>query len=267
MASSAAWQKIFSEYKIQDHDFKTKPFYLSASQIKLATQSFNNVAEREVRILCKQDKRSDRPKVLSDNDLFILPVKNGHYALVKGEGYLDIPEIISEPIIYDSKLDFHLDTAVIGNSEMQHLDMAYASSIIRTFMDDPSLVLTIRGRKYTPEFNFTVGEQLVNVSSVQTEVDAGYEGREKVVLVEAKSSGSHDTIIRQLYYPFKQWQLSTKKKVYTLFFERDLKDDTYKIWQFSFSDENDYNSIKLTKSARYKLAHKTFTEKQSIGSV
>ncbi len=34
---------------------------------------------------------------------------------------------------------------------MQHLDFAYASSLIRTFMEDDTLVLTIRGRKYTPE--------------------------------------------------------------------------------------------------------------------
>lgn len=70
---------------------------------------------------------------------------------------------------------------------MQHLDFAYASSLIRTFMNDPSLVLTIRGRKYTPEFYFYVNDQKINVSSVQTEIDAGYEGEKKIVLVEAKN--------------------------------------------------------------------------------
>jgi hypothetical protein len=69
---------------------------------------------------------------------------------------------------------------------MQHLDYAYAASLIRTFTEDPSLVLTIRGRKYTPEFEFYVGKQPIKVSSVQTEVDAGYEGKNQVVLVEAK---------------------------------------------------------------------------------
>ena len=54
----------------------------------------------------------------------------------------------------------NLEQAIIGNSEMQHLYFAYASSLIRTFMDDESLVLTIRGRKYTPEFSFKVGNNL-----------------------------------------------------------------------------------------------------------
>src|SRR5436190_16365788 len=174
MASSRAWKKIFDEYDVLNHDFSKGPFYVSASQIKKATRTFQNTVEREVRTLCKQDSRSDKPKVFSSAGIFILPVKNGKYALVKGEGYIDIPEITSKPIEYNSKLQFHLDTAIIGDSEMQHVDMAYASSIIRTFMNDPTLVLTIRGRKYTPAFDFHVKGQQVKVMGVQTEVDAGY---------------------------------------------------------------------------------------------
>ncbi|MEK7501830.1 MAG: hypothetical protein AAB629_02810 [Patescibacteria group bacterium] len=133
---------------------------------------------------------------------------------------------------------------------MQHLDFAYASSLIRTFVDDNSLVLTIRGRKYTPRFDFFVGENKIESGSVQTEVDARYEGKDKVVLVEAKNGKSKNVIIRQLYYPFRQWQEHTKKKVYTLFFEKD-KDNVYSIWQFQFINPMDYNSIKLIKSGKF----------------
>jgi hypothetical protein len=264
MASSKAWAKIFKDYNIDGHDFSVAPFYISNKEIKAATRQFSETGEREVRILCKQDTRADRPDCFRRNNLFILPVKNGKYAIVQGEGYIDLPEIKSEPILYESKLDFFLDTAVIGNSEMQHLDMAYASSIIRTFMEDPTLVLTIRGRKYTPGFKFHVNGQNVDVVSVQTEVDAGYEGKDKVVLVEAKSSHTKDSIIRQMFYPFRQWQMSTSKKIYTLFFERDLNNDTYNIWQFAFKDESDYNSIYLVKSSRYKMNQQFYEEKQTI---
>ena len=91
--------------------------------------------------------------------MVLLPVKNGEYAIVKGEGFVDIPEIKGEAEVYNTKLGFDLDTSKIGNSEMQHLDFAYASSLIRTFMDDPTLVLTIRGRKRTPEFDFKIDKQ------------------------------------------------------------------------------------------------------------
>ncbi len=251
MAKNNSWDKIFKDHKILGHDFSKSPFYLSASQIKNSVQDFKSTGEKEVRILCKIDSREDVPEVMSKNGLFLLPVKNGDYVIVKGEGYVDIPEITGKAEEYKKKLDFDLDTSKIGNSEMQHLDFAYASSLIRTFMNDPSLVLTIRGRKYTPKFEFKVGKNKINVESVQTEIDAGYEGKDKVVLIEAKNSQTKDTIIRQLYYPFRQWSEHTKKEVFLLFFEK--RGSEYLIWQYKFEDKMNYNSIKLVRSKKYKI--------------
>lgn len=163
------WQSIFDTYKIHEHDFSQSPFVLSAGQIKKATAHFTSTTEREVRVLCKQDTRESRPQVFVDNNLFILLIKNGIYSILQGEGYIDIPEITTANI-YKSKLDFELETSQIGNSEMQHLDFAYASSLVRSFLEDESLVLTIRGRKYTPKFEFYAGQhkQLITTESVQT---------------------------------------------------------------------------------------------------
>lgn len=246
-----SWEKIFFDYQIDKHNFNESPFEISAEMIKKACQNFKKTGEKEVRILCKQDTREHRPKIFKEKGLFLLPIKNGEYLIIKGEGYVDIPDIQKTEIIYSSKLDFQLDTINVGDSEMQHLDFAYASSLIRTFMDDKSLVLTIRGRKYTPKFSLRVGKSTLNVESVQTEVDAGYEGKDKIVLIEAKNNNSTNTIIRQLYYPFRQWKSYTKKNVFTLFFQK--QGEFYYIWQFGFEDENDYNSIKLIKSGKYKI--------------
>ncbi|MDD3072246.1 MAG: hypothetical protein PHS16_03195 [Candidatus Colwellbacteria bacterium] len=256
MANSKSWKKIFNDYKILEHDFNKLPFSLSATQIKRSCQRFKETGEKEVRILCKQDSREDRPDIFIKNNLFLLPVKNGYYNIIKGEGYFDIPEIKNEEVVYSSKLDFQLDTTKIGDSEMQHLDYAYASSLIRTFTEDSSLVLTIRGRKYTPEFEFYVGKQLIKVSSVQTEVDAGYEGKKQIVLVEAKNFSATNVIIRQLYYPYRQWQERTNKKVLTLFFDKARGADVYSIWQFEFTDSKNYNSIKLVKSGKFRIKEK-----------
>jgi hypothetical protein len=253
MANSKSWEKIFNDYKILDHDFSKSAFPLSASQIKRACQQFEETSEKEVRILCKQDSRRHRPAIFQEHNLFLLPVKNGYYNIIKGEGYVDIPEIKKEVEFYSSKLDFQLDTSKIGDSEMQHLDYAYAASLIRTFMDDPSLVLTIRGRKYTPDFEFLVGKQVIKVSGVQTEIDAGYEGKDQVVLVEAKNFSATNVIIRQLYYPFRQWQEHTRKKVVTLFFNKDHGEGVYSIWQFEFEDPKNYDSIKLVKSGKFRI--------------
>ena len=259
MANSESWEKIFKDYKILEHDFNNGPFLLTSGMIKTSCQNFTRTTEKEVRILCKQDSKEDQPKIMRKNNLFLLPIKNGVYNIIKGKGYFEIPEISKKPIEYDSKIDFKLDTSIVGNSEMQHLDFAYASSIIRTFMKDETLVLTIRGRKYTPSFNFNVNKQEIKVRSVQTEVDAGYEGKNKVVLVEAKNSNTKNTIIRQLFYPFKQWKTYTNKEIHLLFFEK--REEKYLIWEYKFEDEFNYNSIKLVREERYFLRKNHTNEK------
>lgn len=247
----ASWNAIFQAYGIGAHNFDAGPFPLAANQIKAACQHFQRTSQKEVRILCKQDSRESRPQDFRERGLFILPVKNGDYLIVKGEGYVDVPLIQSPLLEYRSEFPFELETSHVGDSEMQHLDRAYALSLIRYFTGDDSLVLTIRGRKYTPPFSFIVGEFEIATQGVQTEVDAGYEGKDSVVLVEAKSGNASNTIIRQLYYPFRQWQQHTAKPVSTLFFQRN--GDEYHFWHFDFRDSNDYNSIRLLNSARYRI--------------
>lgn len=258
MASNTSWNRIFEYTGMLNHDFDNAPYELTAEQIKQACQSFTKTAEKEVRILCKQDERDSRPQLFKDKGLFILPKHNGSYYVLKGEGYIDVPDINTPIIDYHKKLDFELLSSKIGDSEMQHLDYAYANSLIRTFMDDESLVLTIRGRKYTPSFTCQVNNFVLKISSVQTEVDAGYEGKDKIVLIEAKNAGNTNTIIRQLYFPYRQWQDQTGKTVFPLFFEKRIIDNeqVYYIWQFEFREKENYNSIHLVKSARYRILPK-----------
>ncbi|GAB4129778.1 MAG: hypothetical protein Fur0027_14920 [Raineya sp.] len=111
------WQSIFDTYNIHEHDFSKSPFVLTAEQIKKATAHFRSTTEREVRVLCKQGTRESRPQVFVDNNLFILPIKNGIYTILQGEGYIDIPEITTDANIYKSELDFELETSPIGNSD------------------------------------------------------------------------------------------------------------------------------------------------------
>lgn len=252
-----SWNKIFQDYKILNHDFKSSYFLITAKQIKKSIQNFYKTTGKEVRILCMQTKREDMPQIMKDNNLFILSIKNSHndtkYAIVKGEGYIDIPEITGQPIPYDSKLEFELTTSKVGDSEMQHIDYAFAVSIIRTFVNDDSLNITIRGRKYTPKFSFNVGDTRIDAQSVQTEVDAGYEGRNQIILLEAKNVKTKNTLIRQLYYPFRQWSSKENnprnKKVRNVFFEKREKE--YWLWEYEFTDINDYNSIQLVQSKKY----------------
>ncbi len=255
MSRDTAWQKIFEYHRMDKHDFDSSPYELPNSKIKEVSRYFNTTSDREVRVLCKMDTRESRPQVFKDRALFLLPTTNSSYVIVKGEGYIDIPSIEKTTEIYTSKLDYSLDTSSVGDSEMQHVDFAYASSLIRTALQDESLVLTIRGRKYTPTFSFRVGQSEIKVASVQTEVDAGYEGRTQVVLVEAKPAGVSNTIIRQLFYPYRQWQHFTKKQIVPFFFSKVANE--YSMWRFEFTDPQDYNSIKLVDAQKFVIRSNT----------
>ena len=152
--NNKSWEKIYNDLMIKNNNFNNSPFIITVNQIKVCVKDFDKTSQKEVRVLCKQDSRDERPDIFIENNLFILPIKNGEYIICKGEGYIDIPEINSQVLEYKSQLDFELKSSKIGNSEMQHLDFAYASSLIRSFLQDNSLVLSIRGRKYTPQFRY-----------------------------------------------------------------------------------------------------------------
>ena len=69
----------------------------------------------------------------------------------------------------------------------------------------------------------------------------------KLKLMQIMNSNTEDVIIRQLFYPFKQWKAYTNKKISLVFFEKRGKE--FCLWEYAFEDENNYNSIKLI---RYK---------------
>ncbi len=65
-ANSNSWKKIFDKYDIHKHSFDKEPFSISAEQIKTACQDFINTGAKEVRILCTQTRREDRPDIFNE---------------------------------------------------------------------------------------------------------------------------------------------------------------------------------------------------------
>lgn len=219
-----------------------------SSQIKQIT---NN---REPRVLCKFDHRENLAPILKKRGLFVLPTKNGEYVLVKGEGFHDLEGITRIPIIsYEPNLPFPLKSALDGDSEGQQLEYVIATGLLEKFVDKGRLITTIRGRKYTKPFWFMFGGQKIETESVQIEADSGLEGKKEIIIVEAKFGKPNNFVIRQLYYPYRHWNIVTKKDVIPVFFVYDSTNETYCFWEYEFIDKNDYNSIRLVKSARYKI--------------
>lgn len=249
--SDKGWNAIFEFYDIHDHDFTQSPFYITATQIKHATKQFTATRDREPRLLCKHDTREARPQVFKDKNLFLLPVKNGEYAILQGEGYVDIPPITSDPEKYVSILDFELKTANVGNSEMQHVDYAYAASLIRSVMDDDSLVLTIRGRKYTPAFEFKVGSTTLKTKSVQTNVNTIYEGINEIILVKTIFPFTDHISAFSLFSAYQLLLNITEKPIKLILLEKIGR--CFGLWQMIFDERNNLSSCRIEPLSRWSL--------------
>lgn len=216
---------------------------LSATEIKARTGL-------EPRLMAKFDHRDQLPPALRRRGLYLLPVRNGEYALIRGEGYHTL-EPCPRPEDFPSRVEFSLRTLDQGLSESQFLDLAYNSGMLSRFTGVPSLYPTIRGRKRSPRFAFRAAGVDLEVEGVQVEVDAGYEGPSDVILLEAKIGDPADFHMRQLYYPFRFWSCLTEKRVRVVFFT--YEDGVYRLREYRFDPPEVYRAPVLVKAAAYRL--------------
>ncbi|MCA9793021.1 MAG: hypothetical protein KC910_14535 [Candidatus Eremiobacteraeota bacterium] len=231
-----AWQELLSG---------PPPIYLSAAEIKARTGL-------EPRLMAKFDHSNQLPEGLARQGMFVLPVRNGHYVVLRGQGYHRL-EPCPSPIEFPSRAEFALKTSERGQSEMQYLDLAYNSGILSHFLEEPTLYPTIRGRKRSPRFELSVAGQSLTVEGVQVEVDAGYEGPQMVAVFEAKLGEPEDFHLRQLYYPFRFWSQLTDKPVRPVFFTYCPEQAIYRLREYRFEPPQVYQSPMLVRAAAYRL--------------
>ncbi|HZI32443.1 MAG TPA: hypothetical protein VFF11_08875, partial [Candidatus Binatia bacterium] len=203
MPFEAAWEKLVAERVDTRRDF-----------VCLTKADIESVTGNELRLMAKMDSSTDVPAALRRHGYFILPVKNGEYVLVRGNGFHALENLPDPPTVFRPQLDFDLMTLSVGNSEMQHLDYCFNVGLFEHFAEVMGLRQTIRGRKRMPAIEFSIGRlgPILVKAGVQVEVDSGCEGRNDVVLVEAKSERPPDFIVRQLFYPYRKWRREIPQK-------------------------------------------------------
>ena len=232
-----AWEKIPLEGELQ---------LITADEVR-------NYSGKEPRLMMKFDHSSVLPPALRETGRFILPLKNGLYAIIKGEGY-HCPEWCGEILTFNRQTHFELKTTSTGLSEMQHLDIAFNTGLLAHFLEEPILYPTIRGRKRSPQFSFRVGNHQLEATGVQVEIDGGFEGRNSVTLVEAKIGECDDFHLRQLYYPLRFWSTHTRKSIRPLFFTYCPESEIYRFREYRFEPEDVYQKPHLVKAAAYRIS-------------
>lgn len=238
------WESLFNRHVDKNSGIN----FVSSKDIKKETGM-------EPRLMAKFDTREDLPPIFRENGMFLLPMSNGEYVIVRGEGFHDV-ETVPQPIEdFSCELPFELKSSEYGSSEMQHVDYAFNSGLISCFTGIGTLYPTIRGRKRSRSFSFRVKEsEMIDVSSVQVEIDSGYEGENEIVILEAKVGTPKSFNIRQLYYPYRSWgEIVPDKKIRLVFFTYDPQEAVYSLYEYKFGDKEDYNSIELVTAKKYRI--------------
>lgn len=249
-----AWEKLFENHDILGHIERNGQYQISAKQIKEV---------REPRLMAKFDHKINLPKIFSDNGLSILPVTRGDYVISHFDAYHEF-EPDNSPITRVSLPNYiqSLDSSNIP-SESIALNCAVAAGIVADFLDDEEIISTVSGRMGSGVFDFNIGNlknqslSTITVNNSQIEIDAAYEGIHSLALFEAKRDLSEDFLVRQLYYPYRVWKSRVAKPVRPLFLV--YSNGIYRIYEYEFSNPNNYSSIYLVKQKNYAIEDTTIT--------
>lgn len=254
-----AWQKLFDKYDILRHIEKEGSFQITSTQIN---------EFREARLMTKFDHTANLPELFSKNALIILPITRGSYIISHFEAYKPFEHPSTE--ILPASFPEYIESIDYENitSEAMAINCAYASGILDDFLNDETLIPTIDGRMSSDCFSFKIRNKLLNsnvevdVVNSQIEIDGGYEGKNKLALIEAKNFISEDFIIRQLYYPYRLWSNKVTKQVIPIFLI--YSNGIFRLYQYEFQDPNNYNSLVLVKHKKYSIVAKEITLKDII---
>lgn len=249
MSVDDAWMKILEKYDIVNEIKKNGFFLIKASQIK---------EFKEPRLMSKWDSSEQLPPALKKNKINILPDSRRSYVLGDFILYQDIPEL-EEHIIKMTSVDIpEYESIDIDNitSEANAINVLIISKILDDFLETDENISTFNGRMGTGKFDFNVNtysgiKRHIIVNNAQCEIDGGFENSDSVVIMEAKNVVHPDFHVRQLYYPYRLWKTKVNKPIRLVFSIYSNK--VYRLFEYEFTDINDYSSIRLIKNKNYSL--------------
>jgi hypothetical protein len=244
LKNDKAWEEIFDKFNILDA--------INLQGYALITSSDINTV-REARLMTKFDHKSQLPKLFVEYGLSILPTSRGGYVIGTFDTFVNfnIDDVEVTPIEFPTFLE-SLDYKDI-TSESTAINCAFVSKILHDFTGEENLVPTVSGRMGSSSFSFDIHSLLgpfkINVENSQIEIDGGFEGDNTLNIIEAKNYISDDFLVRQLFYPYKLWSSKVQKKVCPIFLT--YSNGVFHLREYSFLDNNHYNSINLVKHKKY----------------
>lgn len=247
--NNKAWKELFARHNILSEIEQKGVYRISAKTI--------NKTGRQARLMTYSHKKTDLPKILRDNKLGIVSDSRGNYIIGRFKLYQDIND---NPALDVFDADFRSDIETIDPtniySEAAGILCAYNTGILNNLAGE-KVDFTVGGRMSSGSFDYSVDAgantiEQISVANAQIEIDGGFEGASKFLIIEAKNYGAEDFNIRQLYYPYRLWREKTSKEVVPVFMT--LSNDVFSFYTYRFRDAQIYNSIELVEQRKYRIA-------------
>ena len=206
---------------------------LTSKDIKKCKNTWNGKPNQfEPRLLCKMDTSKSRPLCFIDNNICILSIKNGIYALIRENIYIPLIKYHSVPNIITNKTNSLI--LGIGESETSLLGKQEYNYILDDIIGE-KIEHSILGGRHRCNFNTIINNTPIEIQGSQYEIDGLYETDNYVCIAEVKTIKCDDFNIRQLYYPFREVykKVRNKKKIICLFIYKDKQNNIH-IYKFKW---------------------------------
>ena len=210
------------------------------------------------------------PEILLENDYAIISLGSGKYKFIEG-----INKVYHKFEKIQEHIDWEYKKSLLNQhntSESNILSVANNQRILHHFLfgkdtefDDVDILM--RPKTYFPHrtktsFEYSFGENTKIVfDNIQIEIDLTIEFQGTICVFEGKNGKPDSFNVCQIYHPFLYYYNAKEDlngeniKIICVYVvrEKGKKYDTLKLWSYTFTNPLDITSIKLIKSAAYKL--------------
>lgn len=274
MKKTETWRILDNKYNIGKtlDQFPDCYFCISSRTINQCVPS------TDARLAVSWESKRDMPDLFRKHDLGILPIgrtcltpqveetSEYRYVIAKMECLhtLECDDDIEVTSLPYKKGYEDLLTREIEN-EQQAISAAEQTGMLQDFLGEEHFFRDVAGKMHFGTFHFKI-HSLKNplkvldftVKSPQGEIDASFVTPESFTIVEAKQETKKRMFrTRQLYYPFrwaKNSPIGTKRKIRLVFLVYNQKEKIFTFREYIFKDPEDYNSIRMVKIKKYKIA-------------
>lgn len=239
---------------------KKKDFVFDNTQVKKLCKKYGFGNPFDV---TKLDDTSKFPRILLDEDYFILHLGKGRHKFVKGinTGFHTFEEV-DENNIFDWKYRKSILNE-FDMSESNILSVANNQRITHDFLyeDIVASPKVYNAKRTKIDLTYYVGKEEIVAQSLQMEIDLTMELQGVITIFEGKNGFPENFAIYQLFHPFKYYSILKEEKrlkvkqitcCYVL--RKKVKGNSIlRLYNYTFEDKNNMASIKLLKSAQYNL--------------